>query len=97
MGMLPSGRCNCCDDHESCCPYEYPVCDVDVGTCLTVKALFNINISTIYNVILMYFGFTDWLVVYVTEQEQPIGSEGDEAKCCHTQWASVKDGKRSNS
>ncbi|KAF9621912.1 hypothetical protein IFM89_029132 [Coptis chinensis] len=36
----------CCADHNSCCPHEYPVCNIEVGTCqmskdnpLGVKAL----------------------------------------------------------
>ncbi|KAI7980454.1 putative cysteine protease RD21B [Camellia lanceoleosa] len=28
----------CCDDHSSCCPHEYPVCDIDGGTCLMWKS-----------------------------------------------------------
>ncbi|MBF6271807.1 hypothetical protein IU460_29630, partial [Nocardia farcinica] len=33
-GCCPLEGATCCDDHYSCCPHEYPVCNVNEGTCL---------------------------------------------------------------
>ncbi|CAL5356363.1 unnamed protein product [Camellia sinensis] len=33
-GCCPLVSATYCDDHSSCCPHEYPVCDIDGGTCL---------------------------------------------------------------
>ncbi|KAJ6896380.1 hypothetical protein NC651_022554 [Populus alba x Populus x berolinensis] len=32
-GCCPLESATCCDDHDSCCPHEYPVCDLEAGTC----------------------------------------------------------------
>ena len=29
----PMPKATCCDDHEHCCPSEFPVCDTDSGKC----------------------------------------------------------------
>ncbi|GER42175.1 cysteine protease [Striga asiatica] len=36
-GCCPMESATCCDDHSSCCPHEYPVCDAGAGTCLISK------------------------------------------------------------
>ena len=36
-GCCPLESATCCDDHSSCCPHDYPICDLDVGTCLMSK------------------------------------------------------------
>ncbi|KAK4859629.1 hypothetical protein QYF36_008937 [Acer negundo] len=36
-GCCPLEAATCCDDHYSCCPHDYPVCNVRQGTCLTSK------------------------------------------------------------
>ncbi|XP_059633792.1 cysteine proteinase mucunain-like [Cornus florida] len=36
-GCCPLQGATCCDDHASCCPHEYPVCNVGSGTCLMSK------------------------------------------------------------
>ncbi|OVA15890.1 Granulin [Macleaya cordata] len=36
-GCCPLEAATCCDDHESCCPHEYPICNVRAGTCLMNK------------------------------------------------------------
>lgn len=33
----PLESATCCDDHYSCCRHEYPVCDLNAGTCLMSK------------------------------------------------------------
>jgi len=33
-GCCPLEGATCCDDHYSCCPHDYPVCDVEDGLCL---------------------------------------------------------------
>ncbi|XP_047068138.1 oryzain beta chain-like isoform X1 [Lolium rigidum] len=45
-GCCPVEGATCCKDHASCCPPDYPVCNIRAGTCsasknspLTVKAL----------------------------------------------------------
>ncbi|CAL9758747.1 unnamed protein product [Musa acuminata subsp. burmannicoides] len=45
-GCCPSEAATCCEDHYSCCPRDYPFCNVQAGTCqmskdnpLGVKAL----------------------------------------------------------
>ncbi|CAL9164373.1 oryzain alpha chain-like [Musa acuminata AAA Group] len=45
-GCCPLEAATCCDDHSSCCPRDYPVCNTEAGTCqmskenpLGVKAL----------------------------------------------------------
>uniref|UniRef100_A0ACD5Z0S7 Uncharacterized protein n=1 Tax=Avena sativa TaxID=4498 RepID=A0ACD5Z0S7_AVESA len=45
-GCCPVEGATCCKDHASCCPSDYPVCNIRAGTCsvskdspLTVKAL----------------------------------------------------------
>lgn len=35
-GCCPLGSATCCDDHSSCCPQEFPICDLNAGTCLVV-------------------------------------------------------------
>ncbi|CAN0846365.1 Probable cysteine protease RD21B [Linum grandiflorum] len=32
-GFCPMESATCCDDHSSCCPHDYPVCDLKAGTC----------------------------------------------------------------
>ncbi|KZV54558.1 low-temperature-induced cysteine protein [Dorcoceras hygrometricum] len=32
-GCCPLDGATCCEDHNSCCPHEYPVCNVRAGTC----------------------------------------------------------------
>ncbi|KAL2490783.1 Cysteine proteinase RD21a [Abeliophyllum distichum] len=36
-GCCPLESATCCDDHSSCCPHDYPVCDLKAGTCLLSK------------------------------------------------------------
>ncbi|CAM9003955.1 unnamed protein product [Rhodiola kirilowii] len=36
-GCCPLEAATCCDDHSSCCPHDYPVCNVNAGTCLIIK------------------------------------------------------------
>ncbi|XP_039055687.1 cysteine proteinase RD21A-like [Hibiscus syriacus] len=36
-GCCPLDAATCCDDHESCCPHDYPICNVKQGTCLMSK------------------------------------------------------------
>ncbi|KAF5939769.1 hypothetical protein HYC85_024028 [Camellia sinensis] len=36
-GCCPLVSATCCDDHSSCCPHEYPICDIDGGTCLMTE------------------------------------------------------------
>ncbi|XP_059279367.1 low-temperature-induced cysteine proteinase-like [Lycium ferocissimum] len=45
-GCCPMEGATCCKDHHSCCPHDYPVCNVKAGTCsvsnnnpLAVKAM----------------------------------------------------------
>ncbi|PKA51450.1 Oryzain alpha chain [Apostasia shenzhenica] len=35
-GCCPLESATCCEDHNSCCPQEYPICDLLAGTCLMV-------------------------------------------------------------
>ncbi|XP_004238129.1 low-temperature-induced cysteine proteinase-like [Solanum lycopersicum] len=48
-GCCPMEGATCCKDHNSCCPHDYPVCNVKAGTCsisennpLSVKAMSHI-------------------------------------------------------
>ncbi|CAN6277159.1 unnamed protein product [Urochloa humidicola] len=36
-GCCPLEGATCCDDHYSCCPHDYPICNVKQGTCLMGK------------------------------------------------------------
>lgn len=36
-GCCPLEGATCCDDHYSCCPHDYPICNVQQGTCLMGK------------------------------------------------------------
>ncbi|XP_052190208.1 cysteine proteinase mucunain-like [Diospyros lotus] len=36
-GCCPLEGATCCDDHYSCCPHDYPICNVYAGTCLMSK------------------------------------------------------------
>ncbi|XP_020590858.1 low-temperature-induced cysteine proteinase-like [Phalaenopsis equestris] len=36
-GCCPLEGATCCDDHYSCCPNDYPICNVQAGTCLMSK------------------------------------------------------------
>ncbi|XP_073030911.1 low-temperature-induced cysteine proteinase-like [Primulina eburnea] len=36
-GCCPLDGATCCEDHNSCCPQEYPVCNVRAGTCSKSK------------------------------------------------------------
>lgn len=36
-GCCPLEAATCCEDHDSCCPQEYPVCNVRAGTCMMVR------------------------------------------------------------
>ncbi|KAL7002842.1 putative cysteine protease rd21b [Sarracenia purpurea var. burkii] len=38
-GCCPLESATCCDDHSSCCPKDYPICDLNAagGTCLMSK------------------------------------------------------------
>ncbi|KAF7840802.1 cysteine proteinase RD21a-like [Senna tora] len=36
-GCCPLESATCCDDHSSCCPHDYPVCDTVSGTCRVSK------------------------------------------------------------
>ena len=35
-GCCPYENGSCCDDHESCCPHDYPICDLAADECLMV-------------------------------------------------------------
>ncbi|XP_051149933.1 low-temperature-induced cysteine proteinase-like [Andrographis paniculata] len=52
----PLEGATCCDDHQSCCPHDYPVCDIKAGTCsirkeslLATKAITQILANPIRN------------------------------------------------
>ena len=32
-GCCPTPDATCCEDHIHCCPLDYPVCDVNTGSC----------------------------------------------------------------
>ncbi|CAA6661399.1 unnamed protein product [Spirodela intermedia] len=36
-GCCPLENAVCCDDHYSCCPHDFPVCNVEEGLCLAVS------------------------------------------------------------
>lgn len=36
-GCCPLEGATCCEDHYSCCPQDYPICNVYSGTCLMVR------------------------------------------------------------
>lgn len=36
-GCCPLENAVCCDDHYSCCPHDFPVCNVEQGLCLAVS------------------------------------------------------------
>uniref|UniRef100_A0A5B7BA31 Actinidain n=1 Tax=Davidia involucrata TaxID=16924 RepID=A0A5B7BA31_DAVIN len=36
-GCCPLEGATCCEDHSSCCPSDYPICNVQSGTCLMSK------------------------------------------------------------
>ncbi|XP_009775102.1 low-temperature-induced cysteine proteinase-like [Nicotiana sylvestris] len=36
-GCCPMEGATCCKDHNSCCPHDYPVCNVKAGTCSISK------------------------------------------------------------
>lgn len=36
-GCCPSEDAVCCEDHTSCCPHDYPVCNTAAGTCSMSK------------------------------------------------------------
>ncbi|KAL9231728.1 hypothetical protein vseg_006917 [Gypsophila vaccaria] len=36
-GCCPLESASCCDDHSSCCPHDYPVCNSARGTCSASK------------------------------------------------------------
>lgn len=36
-GCCPLEAAVCCDDHYSCCPHDYPICNIQEGTCLMGK------------------------------------------------------------
>ncbi|KAG6422089.1 hypothetical protein SASPL_118652 [Salvia splendens] len=36
-GCCPLEGATCCEDHYSCCPHDYPVCNVRAGTCSMSK------------------------------------------------------------
>jgi C1A family cysteine protease len=36
-GCCPLEGATCCDDHYSCCPHDYPICNTYEGTCLMSK------------------------------------------------------------
>lgn len=38
-GCCPLEGATCCEDHYSCCPHDYPICDVRRGTCSKVSLL----------------------------------------------------------
>jgi len=42
--VFPGARC--CDDHQHCCPSEYPVCDVAQGTCTSGDGMRSVEIGT---------------------------------------------------
>jgi hypothetical protein len=38
-GCCPVEGATCCKDHASCCPPDYPVCNIRAGTCSAVMTL----------------------------------------------------------
>lgn len=38
-GCCPLEGATCCEDQSSCCPHDYPVCNIRAGTCLAVNLL----------------------------------------------------------
>ncbi|XP_072952950.1 oryzain alpha chain-like [Typha angustifolia] len=36
-GCCPLEAATCCEDHYSCCPHDYPICNIREGTCLMSK------------------------------------------------------------
>ncbi|KAK8954793.1 Oryzain alpha chain [Platanthera zijinensis] len=48
-GCCPLEGATCCDDNNSCCPHDYPVCNVKAGTCVMVTPLFNMLVLSISN------------------------------------------------
>ncbi|KAL0314911.1 UNVERIFIED_CONTAM: putative cysteine protease RD21B [Sesamum angustifolium] len=36
-GCCPLEGATCCEDYSSCCPHEYPVCNIFAGTCSISK------------------------------------------------------------
>ena len=39
-GCCPVEGATCCEDHRSCCPPDFPVCNVQAGTCQLVISCF---------------------------------------------------------
>lgn len=39
-GCCPLKAAVCCKDHSSCCPHDYPICNIHQGTCLRVNATY---------------------------------------------------------
>ena len=32
-GCCPTPDATCCEDHIHCCPLDYPICDINTGSC----------------------------------------------------------------
>lgn len=90
-GCCPVESATCCEDGSSCCPPDYPVCDVHAGTCLLVSCyspLFH------YYFAFCFFGFevvcvcvcVIWMLiilVHATEQRQPNWNKSFEKDTCY--------------
>ncbi|OAY77429.1 Cysteine proteinase RD21a, partial [Ananas comosus] len=46
-GCCPIESATCCEDHYSCCPPDYPVCNIKRGTCQMVIILMSYFIETL--------------------------------------------------
>lgn len=51
-GCCPLESATCCDDHSSCCPHDYPVCDLEADTCLMVILLHLFYISRCVSIVI---------------------------------------------
>lgn len=47
-GCCPYESATCCKDHLSCCPEDYPVCDINAGTCLMVIIINKLLVFSIH-------------------------------------------------
>nr|KJB14609.1 hypothetical protein B456_002G133800 [Gossypium raimondii] len=73
-GCCPLEAATCCEDRYSCCPHDYPVCNIHEGTCLMVRLSPKSSILSFY-----LFQLKFLTVVCLAEQGQSFGSEGTEA------------------
>lgn len=96
-GCCPLESATCCDDHSSCCPHDYPVCDIEAGTCRLVIRLYLFFFVFFITLYMFLQSLMTWLYLVEQSKDNPMGIQALRRLDAKPSWSSKYGGRKMSS